>query len=343
MDDVEDFPYAYDKPSAQGIIRLKPEDFIVHEQLGFVPEGQGEHVFLEIEKRAENTDYVAEQLAKFSGVAKRDIGFAGLKDRYAETTQWFSIWLPGRKEPEWDSFATDDIKIKKIERHCRKLKRGALIGNQFVITVREWRGDKAELVKRLETIKQRGVPNYFGEQRFGHAGQNVSKALELFRGAKFKRHQRSIYLSAARSFLFNQILAQRVNSGNWNYAIAGDLMMLNQSGSYFKAENLDERLMQRCASGEIHPSGVLWGEGKSELGSVAFEIEQFIIGNFSELASGLEKKGLKKQRRAFRVNVDSLSWNFVNERTFDLKFFLPAGSYATAVLRECLNYKMKGN
>ncbi len=336
---MEDLPYAYDKPSSQGIIRKKLEDFIVHELLGFTPEGKGEHVFLQIEKRGENTDYVAVQLARFAGVARRDVSFAGLKDRHAVTTQWFSVWLPGKNEPDWPNFGTDNIKIKKIARHLRKLKRGALAGNQFVITVREWQGDRDEIIKRFETIKQLGVPNYFGEQRFGHAGQNVLKALELFRGAKFKRHQRSIYLSAARSYLFNQILAQRINDGNWGQAISGDFMMLNQSGSFFKAENLDEELIQRCISGKIHPSGALWGKGESELGSPALEIEQFIIGKFSELANGLEKAGLKLERRALRINMDSLVWNFVDKRTIKLEFFLPAGSYATAVLRECLNYK----
>ncbi len=339
MDDVEDLPYAYDKPSNQGLIRQKTEDFIVHERLGFVPEGQGEHIFLEIEKRGENTDYVAGQLARIANVKRRDIGFAGLKDRHAVTTQWFSVWLPGKHEPDWQHFETDSIKIRKIERHLRKLKRGVLTGNQFVITIREWQGDKTEIIKRLEIIKQQGVPNYFGEQRFGRSGQNVAKALQLFRGAKFKKNQRSIYLSAARSLVFNQILAHRVNSGNWNQAISGDLMMLNQSGSYFKAENLDEELRQRCVSGKIHATGALWGEGQSELCGQALAIEKAIIDRFSELVNGLEKMGLKQQRRALRVNADSLVWNFEDERTIKLKFFLPAGSYATAVLRECLNYK----
>lgn len=340
MERMYELPYAHGEPLSQGKIRQQPEDFIVQEQLRFEPKGEGEHVFLEIEKRGENTDYVAGQLARFANLSKRDIGYAGLKDRHAVTTQWFSIWLPGRDALDWSVFATDTIKILKIDKHLRKLKRGALSGNYFNITVKDWQGNKAELTRRFERIKQQGVPNYFGEQRFGRGGQNVEKALAFFRGAKAKRNQRSIYLSAARSYLFNLILSQRIKHKSWNQAIAGDLLMLNNTGSYFKSVNQDQETIQRVMSGQIHPTGALWGEGVSEVEGVPLEIEQTVINKCCDLASGLEKIGLRQERRALRVNVDSLRWQFFDNNSFELSFFLPAGSYATAVLRECLNYKI---
>jgi len=183
-----------------------------------------------------------------------------------------------------------------------------------------------------------GVPNYFGEQRFGRQGQNIDRALALFKGAKVKRQQRSIYLSAARSFVFNQILSKRVERHDWNQAITGDLLMLDQSGSYFKLEDLDENIIQRINAGKIHPSGALWGQGTLELTGSSLDIECAVIEQYSELANGLEGMGLKQDRRALRVNVDSLAWKFLDDKSIELKFFLPAGSYATAVLREFINY-----
>ncbi len=335
---LDNIPYAYGIPSCKGEIRQRSEDFIVQEQLSFTPSGAGEHVFLLIEKRGENTDYIAGQLARFAGVVRRDVGFAGLKDRHAVTTQWFSVWLPGRDAPDWAEFVTDSIKILKIDTHLRKLKRGALSGNNFTIRVREWSGDLDKMTQRLEQIKKQGVPNYFGEQRFGRQGQNIDRALALFQGAKVKRQQRSIYLSAARSFLFNQILSKRVERHDWNQAITGDLLMLDQSGSYFKLDDLDENIIQRINAGKIHPSGVMWGLGTSELTGPSQDIEDAVIEQYSELASGLEAMGLKQDRRALRVNVDSLAWKFLDDKSIELNFFLPAGSYATAVLRECFTY-----
>ena len=339
VNELNNLPYAFGFPPGKGMIRQKCEDFIVREQLSFSPSGVGEHVFLMVEKRNENTDYVTGQLACFAGVRKRDVGFAGLKDRHAITTQTFSIWLPGRDMLDWESFVSDSIKILNIDKHSRKLKRGALSGNNFTIRIREWQGDFNNTVQRFGQIKKYGVPNYFGEQRFGHQGRNIDKALALFHGAKVKRQQRSIYLSAARSYLFNQILAKRVTQENWNQTVTGDLLMLDQSNSYFKLDDLDETIIQRMNAGKIHPTGALWGLGASELDSPVWDIEQVVIEQNSELAKGLEGMGLKHQRRALRVNVESLSWQFIDDQTIDLCFFLPAGSYATAVLRECLKYE----
>ena len=204
------WPYVYGQPSGQGKIRSVPEDFIVKENLAFEPSGAGEHAFLQIEKTGENTDYVARQLARFANVRQRDVSFAGLKDRHAVTTQWFSVWLPGKADPDWTQFETDSMKVLQSVRHARKLKRGVLSGNSFKLIIRDWQGDQDKTIRQLEAIKANGIANYYGAQRFGNEGQNVNKALAMFQGAKVGREQRSLYLSAARSYLFNQILAYRV-------------------------------------------------------------------------------------------------------------------------------------
>jgi tRNA pseudouridine13 synthase len=325
--------YVYGSPSGQGKIRSLLEDFIVTEHLAFEPSGAGEHVFLSIAKTGENTDYVARQLAKFADVRQRDVSYAGLKDRHAVTTQWFSVWLPGKADPDWSQFETDTMKVLHTVRHARKLKRGVLSGNSFKIIIRDWQGDVEKTNQQLNAIKMGGIANYYGEQRFGHAGHNVSKALALFQGAKVGREQRGIYLSAARSYLFNQILAKRVEEKTWNQALAGDYYVFDLGHSYFKTEQVDDDISRRLAAKEIHATGILWGKGNAEL----LPVEQAVIANNQELADGLIASGLEQDRRALRINVADLQWQFMDEATLSLSFRLPAGSYATAVLREIIN------
>jgi tRNA pseudouridine13 synthase len=330
------WPYVYGSPSGAGKIRTVPEDFIVHENLSFEPSGEGEHVFLQIQKTGENTDYVARQLAKFANVRQRDVGYAGLKDRHAVATQWFSVWLPGKSEPDWTAFVTDNMKVLQTVRHARKLKRGVLSGNHFEITIRDWQGDQVKTFGQLSLIKANGIANYYGEQRFGNQGQNVNKALAMFRGAKVKREQRSLYLSASRSYLFNQILSERVATGSWNQALTGDTFMFDCSKSCFKSVMPDAEILRRLADKTIHPTGVLWGQGEIDVSADALAMEQKVIGDYDELAQGLVASSVEKTRRALRVSVNNLDWQFNNQTTLQLCFTLPAGSYATSVLREII-------
>ncbi len=320
--------------SGEGQIKASTDDFIVDERLSFEPEGMGEHAFLQIEKRGENTDYVARLLARFAGVRQRDVSFAGKKDRHAKTTQWFSVWLPGKDDPEWHDIETETIKIKRVTRHARKLKRGVLAGNDFKIVISQWQGNKEAMDNQLQLIKAQGFPNYFGLQRFGHQGQNITKAVEFFQGKKVKREQRSIYLSAARSYLFNEILAKRVSEGNWNQAISGDVCMFDCSNSFFTTEGIDDSIQKRINTGDIHPAGLLFGKQNSEAKGDALAIEQIIITATPELTEGLINKGLETGRRAFRVFPTNLEWEFLQEDKILLSFSLPAGSYATSLLRE---------
>jgi tRNA pseudouridine13 synthase len=330
------WPYVYGGPSGLGKIRSIPEDFIVNENLAFEPSGAGEHAFLQIEKTGENTDYVARQLSRFANVRQRDVSYAGLKDRHAVTTQWFSVWLPGKTDPDWPQFETDSMKVLQAVRHARKLKRGVLSGNRFTLVIRDWQGDKDKTIQQLEAIKANGIANYYGPQRFGNEGQNVNKALAMFAGAKVGREQRSLYLSAARSYLFNQILACRVSRGNWNQPVAGDTYQFDQSHSCFKSGLPDAEIIRRLEAKDIHPTGALWGNGEVDVSADALNLEQAIINVSPELAQGLIAFGVDKDRRALRVNVQDLQWQFINDSTLELGFTLPAGSYATSVLREVI-------
>jgi tRNA pseudouridine13 synthase len=330
------WPYVYGNPTGHGKIRSLPEDFKVEELLAFTPSGEGEHVFLHIQKTGENTDYVARQLARFAGVRQRDIGYAGLKDRHAVTTQWFSVWLPGKADPVWEDFSSATINVISVTRHARKLKRGVLAGNRFQLLIRNWKGDSTQTNAQLKAIKAKGIANYYGEQRFGHDGHNVEKARAMFEGKPVGREQSGLYLSAARSYLFNHILSYRVIDGSWNKPLPGDTFLFDGSQGCFKTEQPDDSIVQRVAAKAIHPSGVLWGKGGHEVVGDALVIEQRVIAEFPDLAQGIAGFGADSGRRALRVNVDDLAWAFVDDNVLKLNFTLPAGSYATAVLREII-------
>ena len=333
------WPYAYGSPKSSGKIKSCPDDFIVEEVLSFQPEGEGEHVFLQIQKKAENTEYIARLLARFAGVRQRDIGYAGLKDRHGKTTQWFSVWLPGKDEPDWKQMETENINVLQSIRHARKLKRGVLASNYFQLIIRDWAGDRQQLEKQLQAIKQKGFPNYFGSQRFGYQGQNVNKALAFLQGKKTKRELRSLYLSAIRSYLFNQILAKRVEAENWNQAISGDVFVLAKSNSYFKTGQIEEEIIQRIQQGDIQPTAIMYGEGEMETSDEALAIEMEVINKNKNLADGLIKQGLSAGRRALNVIPDKLQWDVQTNSEFLLSFSLASGCYATSLLREIVEFE----
>jgi len=324
-----------------GIIRTYPYDFQVDEIPVFEPSGQGEHVFLHIKKTGENTEWVAGQLAKIAGVARRDVSYAGMKDRNAVTTQWFSVWMPGREAPNWQADLPDSIEVLDENRHDRKLKRGTLKGNRFKITIRNFVGVEKELKASVNRIVEQGVPNYFGKQRFGRIsadqeyGYNVQSAEQWFKG-EFKvknRQKRSIYLSAARSWIFNHMLSERVKDSTWNQAVQGDVFMLEGTKSVFN-DTVDDEIIRRVDQQEIHPTGVLWGKGELLSQGHIAELENRVAKQFAILCNGLEKHGLKQERRALRLRVSDLNYTLEGSDVVCLNFSLPVGTYATSLLAE---------
>jgi tRNA pseudouridine13 synthase len=337
--DPSSLPHAWGGPTGQARLRVEPEDFRVTEIPVCLPEGQGEHLWLRVRKRDSNTEWVAKQLARWAGVGPAQVSYAGLKDRHAITEQWFSIHLPGQPDPDLALLAGDEFRVEEAARHSRKLKRGALKGNRFVLRLRDWQGDRELLEERLHRIVSGGVPNYFGEQRFGHEGGNLEQARRLFAGElkKCPRHQRGLYLSAARSWLFNQIAGSRVADGTWNQALPGDFLQLDGRHAGFVAEADDGELAARLHALEVHPTGPMWGRGRPQTAEPRTQWEAEQLAPHADWCAGLERAGLEQERRALRVRVETLRWEWEDARSLCLEFSLGAGSYATMVVRELVD------
>ncbi len=338
-DPVAELPHAWGGPAGSGSLRLTPEDFQVVEDLGLEPSGSGEHVLLKIRKRNLNTVEVAGHVARLAGVRRRDVGYAGLKDRVAVTTQTFSVHLPGKTDPDWTALEGDNLKVIDAVRHHRKLRRGTLLGNRFRLRIPDFRGDAGLLAERLEQLAAGGAPNYFGSQRFGRDGSNLQRAQALFAGElkKVRRDKRSIWLSAARSWLFNLVLAERVRRGSWNRLLEGDVMQLAGGSGQFRADG-DEALAGRLQRQEVHVTGPLCGRPSRALEPEAetATLESSVLSAHSSWIRGLQRFGLDADRRPLRMAVRELEWSLEGS-ALELSFFLPPGSYATVVARELLN------
>ena len=334
------WPCAGTPPLTRAILRVTPEDFVVDEQIDIALSATGEHLWLQVRKRGVNTNFVARLLARAAGVPQRAVSYAGMKDRHAVTTQWFSVHLPGRETPDLTAALPPEIDVLAAHRHARKLQRGALTGNRFTIVLRECIGDHEQLLQRVEAIARTGVPNYFGEQRFGRDGGNIARAEAMFRGTSVRdHHQRGIYLSAARSLLFNEILARRVAATTWDCGLAGDVFILNGTNSFFVPPEIDDVIQRRLVQGDIHVSGPLWGAGELPSRGDIRALEVSVAQEYPVLAEGLARARLAQERRALRLLARDLEVVWLDATTLKLSFALHAGSYATTVLRELACYR----
>lgn len=333
-----DLPVAYGPPPAAGRIRVASEDFQVDELLGFEPDGAGAHLLLLVEKRGANTGWVASQLARLAGVHPRDVGYSGLKDRHAVTRQSYSLpWPLAAPVDACLAWSGEGFRVLAANRHGRKLRPGSHRGNRFRIHVREFTGNEAEVGDRMRLVAAAGVPNYFGPQRFGREGGNLDRARDWAAGAPAprERSQRGFLLSAARSALFNLVLAERVRRGDWNALLPGEAVMLDGRRSYFRAPEPDDALRARCEQMDVHPTGPLWGAGDSPAAGAAQAVEQQALAQEAALGSLLAAQGLEQERRSLRLPVRALEWKLGDDGC-TLDFELPRGAFATAVLHELL-------
>lgn len=327
-------PQAHGAPVLHARMRTVPEDFRVAEVDAFEASGAGEHLLLTVEKRGMNTAFAAKRIAQWAGIDERGIGYAGMKDRHAVTVQRYSVHLPKKVAPDLGALDSADLRVLAHAWHAKKLPRGALAGNAFVLVLREVEGERDAIDARLRTIATLGVPNYFGEQRFGREGDNLDAARSMFAGRRVGREKRGILLSAARSELFNRVLAARVEAGTWNTALEGEVWMLDGTRSVFGPVELDDMLLQRLASFDVHPTGPLWGRGALRTTGAALAVESAALGDDDAmtLREGLERAGLGQERRSLRLRPQCLEWTWREPHVLELRFQLPPGAYATVVL-----------
>tara|TARA_R110000782_G_scaffold30251_3_gene75234 strand:- start:341 stop:1294 length:954 start_codon:yes stop_codon:yes gene_type:complete len=316
---LPDWARAHGSPLYAATIRSTPADFGVTEELGYDFDGNGEHDFLYLEKVGTNTEWLARQLARFAGVTGKDVGYSGLKDRDATTRQWFSV--PRWHAPDWGAFGIDGVTVRDVQRHSKKLRRGAHKANHFRIVLRGPKVGSLPIDERLALISEQGVPNYYGPQRFGRDGANLNLANAWASGKRLPRHKRSIAISSARSFLFNGTLQQRVLDGSWNRLLSGDIANLDGTGSVFAVEAPDQALEQRCRELDIHPAVQLPGDG-SNCANDAWQ-------------KAFDKARVKAGSRSLRLRVRDLQAHD-SDNSITLSFTLGRGAFATSVLREII-------
>ncbi|MGR3807082.1 tRNA pseudouridine(13) synthase TruD [Pasteurella testudinis] len=332
---MTELAYLHGKPQQQARLKAEFSDFIVKEKLGYEMSGDGEFVALKVRKTDANTLFVGEKLAAFAGISAKNMGYAGLKDRHAVTEQWFCLHLPGKATPDFSQFALDGVEILEITRHNRKIRIGSLQGNHFEILLRDLH-ESADLQQRLQHIAKCGFPNYFTEQRFGRDGNNLTQALRWAKGEiQVKdRKKRSFYLSAARSELFNLIVAQRIEDQLHDTVLNGDVLQLQGSHSWFvaTADQLGD-LQSRLQRHDVGLTAALIGSQPLATQAEAAEREQAVADRYPELLALMHKERLQNARRLMLARAQDLSWQFEQDG-LRLRFYLDSGSYATALVRE---------
>lgn len=322
-----DFPRAYPALNLSGVFRQVPEDFVVNEILGFEPAGEGEHVLVHLEKIEQNTHWVAQQLAEQMSLDNKAIGYCGRKDRHAITRQWFSLYDP-KRVVDTDKIHIEGVTLLTVTRHSHKLRPGDHASNQFSIRLRNLRHsqtnqsiDSDTLHRCLADIKQRlhrGVPNYFGEQRFGRDLSNLHAAEQWLVGKQpLPRSRKSMVMSAARAYLFNQVLAKRVRDNHWQQVLSGECLLDGQ------------------------PTAPLWGRGRLSSQDDVLALETQALSPWLDWCNGLEHCGLSQERRSLQLLPKSPA---VKQEASNLllEFELSAGCFATAVLSEIATLRTAG-
>lgn len=338
---IESLAYAVGKaPEASGQLKATPEDFVVDEILGFSPSGEGEHLYIHIKAVDYNTEFLLSHIARALGVSKKLVVYSGLKDRYAVTTQWFSVHLPGNAHVDLSPIENDNITILEAARNLKKLRRGAHKGNRFTIRLRNVEGDRASIDTRLAMLRIQGFPNYFGPQRFGRDEGNIASALASVKSARSpkQRFQRSIVFSTLRSLLFNLALSQRIKEGTWKEAQNGDVFALSGTESFFVPDDTQHGdksdLEERLSSGDIAVAGVMVGDGVLPQTGQAAEALLAFLKPHAALMDFLVSQRVDLSVRPYTVLPKEFSHQWEGDNNLVLSFSLPKGVFATSLLRE---------
>ena len=329
-------PRLLGKPLGTAVFKRELQDFQVEEVLGFEPSGDGEHCVVWIEKEDRNTNDVASDFATRLGIRKRLVSHCGLKDRNAVTRQWFSLHLPGQPSPSASDLESEGVRVLKITRHLKKLHRGTHQGNRFIVRLRDCTFSDEAGATRWEQIVQRGVPNYFGKQRFGRDGGNVNQARQFMAGEIEVKNPllRGILISATRSAIYNACVAERVEVGNWDTPLDGEVFGFPENRSLVLPHNVRGDEAERVKAGSLELTAPLWGQGELHSDGEVKLLEESVSRRYPELVDGLAQFNLKQERRVMRLTPLDASMTWESNSSLTLSFGLPKGTYATTLLRE---------
>jgi len=325
-------------PAITGLLKQTPEDFEVEEIPAYLPSGEGEHLYLWIEKRELNTPDAARLLARALQTRPENAGWAGLKDRRAVTRQWLSFQCPTTPSPE--SIDVPGVRVLSISRHANKLRTGHLRGNRFRLRLSAVpEGQERSVEEALTHLQSAGMPAYFGTQRFGFGGKNLSSAYAWIVGgerAPQKPFLRKLFVSALQGALFNAWLGERIENKTFGSALLGDLMRKEDTGGVFLCEDpsVDGSRIERW---EISATGPMFGARMKAPAheALARESEQLArYGVTMEHFSRVERFG-EGTRRPARVRPDQVSVERAGPDLL-LNFGLPRGAYATELVSELL-------
>jgi tRNA pseudouridine13 synthase len=332
--------YPYGEPHQTGVIKSQANDFRVVENLGFEPCGEGEHLFLCIEKTNLTTQDLIEQIAREFSVKPRDIGYSGLKDKQAVTQQWLSVHLPGQMNSV-EIPSSSHYDLLQHGWHNRKIRSGSHRSNSFEVMVRGIVDLSNQTQHQIDDVKAFGIANYFGEQRFGARQDNVERAIHSFtnerRARKLSRTKRSLYISALRSFLFNQILSRRIEQNHWHQPLLGDVYMLSGSHSLFSGD-IDDSILDRYQQQDISSAVSLYGAGSSMLSETALALEEAVFHQYSEIVECLNAQKVKLQMRTTRVAVQSFDVIHDSDtQSLKVSATLPSGCFFTTLLKHFID------
>jgi tRNA pseudouridine13 synthase len=337
--------YPYGVPHQTGIIKSQADDFHVIENLGFEPCGDGEHLFLHIEKTNLTTQDLIDHIAREYSVKARDIGYSGLKDKLAVTQQWLSVHLPGQMNST-EIPSSSHYKLLQYGWHNKKIRSGSHRSNSFEAMVRNVVELPNQTQQQIDDVKAFGMANYFGEQRFGARQDNVERAIHSFtnerRARKLSRTKRSLYISALRSFLFNQILSQRIEQKHWHQPLLGDVFMLSGSHSLFSDE-IDGSILDRYQQQDISSAVSLYGSGSSMLSETALALEEAVFHQYTEIVECLDTQKVKLQMRTTRVPVQDFDVVHDSDtQTLKVCATLPSGCFFTTLLKHFIDTSNSG-
>ncbi len=336
-------PYMTDDlPGIGGELKAEPSHFVVEEIPLYEPEGEGEHIYISLRREGQTTRQIQMELCRIFDLNDAAVGCAGLKDKHARTTQTFSLHMPGDEQQVADRIQQEmNVELLSSRRHQNKLRTGHLIGNRFTIVVVDVKDDALAIAERIASqLNESGLPNFYGEQRFGRDGQNATTGREIINGRRVRKHwMRRLMLSAYQSQLFNEWLVARIERGWFGKILEGDVARKEDTGGMFTVEDVEAE-QARFENREIAFTGPIFGKKMRKALGMSGDLEEEILAREEVTLEQFSKARVNGTRRRACLFLDDLAFSRHPEG-LSFSFSLPKGSYATTLMREFMKTELE--